>query len=86
MGLFGGLVAGGLLGAFLAVDFGWRVGAALGFATWYAMYMGVLAAGVTAKGIDPGQLKARFWPQATIDTTKETIEWAKEKNPLGPRS
>jgi hypothetical protein len=85
-GLIGGLLAGGLIGAFLCYDFGWRVGAALGFATAYAVYLGVLGGRVAAGGIDVDAIKLRFWPQQTIDTAKETIEWAKARNPLGPKS
>jgi len=45
-----------------------------------------MAAHVARDGIDEEALKARFVPQATIDTTKETIEWAKAKVPFGPKS
>ena len=86
VGLAGGLVGGGLLGAFLADDFGWRVGAALGLAVAIAVYAGVLGGRVAAGGVDAEAIKLRFWPQQTIDTTRETIEWAKARNPLGPRS
>jgi hypothetical protein len=85
-GLVAGLVAGGLCGAFLAYDFGWRVGAALGFATLYAAFLITLGARIAAVGIDTEKIKLRFWPQQTIDTTRETIEWAKARNPLGPKS
>ena len=85
-GLVAGFILGALLGAFLAYDFGWRVGAALGFATFYAVYVGVLAGRVASAGIDFDKIKLRFWPQQTIDTTRETIEWAKARNPLGPKS
>jgi hypothetical protein len=84
-GLVAGFVAGGLIGAFLADDFGWRVGAALGFATFYAVYVGVLAARA-ASAVDVEKIKVRFWPQQTINTTRETIEWAKARNPLAPKS
>jgi hypothetical protein len=85
-GLVAGAVAGGLLGAFLAVDFGWRVGVALGLVVALGTYLAVLAMSVTDGGLDQDKLKARFWPQTTIDTTRETIEWAKARNPRGPRS
>lgn len=86
VGLFGGAVLGGFVGAFLAYDFGWRVGAALAFAAAYAVYLGVLASRVAASGIDTEKIKARFWPQQSIDTAKESIEWAKAQNPLAPKS
>ncbi len=85
-GFIVGLVLGVLLGAFTAITFdpqaGAGVGVTLGLLAWIAL-MGVR---VARQGIDTEALKARFWPQATIDTTLETIEWAKTKNPRGPRS
>ncbi|HEY5628107.1 MAG TPA: hypothetical protein VIR16_01225 [Candidatus Limnocylindrales bacterium] len=85
-GLIGGAVLGVLIGAFLAYDFGWRVGAALGIAVALAAYMGVRSARVASQGVDTETIKLRFWPQQTIDTTRETIEWAKTRNPLAPKS
>jgi hypothetical protein len=85
-GLIAGFIAGGLVGAFLAYDFSWRVGAAIGFATAYAVYLAVLIARVAANGIDTEKIKLRFWPQQTIETTRETIEWAKAQNPFAPKS
>ena len=85
-GLVAGAVLGALIGAFSAITFGWRVGVALGITIGLAAWpilMGVTAA---RAGIDTDALKARFWPQTTIDTTKETIEWAKARSPLGPTS
>ena len=41
---------------------------------------------VRRQGIDTETLKQRFYPATTIDTTKESIEWAKARLPLGPRS
>jgi hypothetical protein len=85
-GLVGGALLGALLGAFTAITFGWRVGAALGVATWLAAWPILMGVSLARAGIDADTLKARFWPQATIDTTKETIEWAKARSPLGPTS
>ncbi len=85
-GLVAGAIVGGLAGAFLAIDFGWRVGVALGIVVAVAVYLAVLGKSVADSGIDADKLKARFWPQATIDTTRETIEWAKARIPRGPRS
>ncbi|HEY5435736.1 MAG TPA: hypothetical protein VIK13_10925 [Candidatus Limnocylindrales bacterium] len=82
-GAIGGLVAGALLGAllgaFLSITFGWRVGIALGVATFLAAWPVLMGLRVQRQGIHPEELKARFWPQVTIDTTKETIEWAKAR-------
>jgi hypothetical protein len=85
-GLIAGLIAGGLVGAFSAITFGPRVGCALGLAAALAAWPLLMALAVSRQGIDGETLKARFWPQATIDTAKETIEWAKSRTPLGPTS
>jgi hypothetical protein len=80
-----GILTGALLGAFTAIAFGPRVGIALALAvalTVFAATWGYLA----RTGIDVEELKKRFIPQATIDTARETIEWAKQQNPLAPRS
>jgi hypothetical protein len=45
-----------------------------------------MAAGVQREGIDVEALRARFFPDETIATTKETIEWVRERTPLGPTS
>jgi len=85
-GLIGGAILGALVGAFSAITFGWRVGAALGVAAALAGWPILMGVTVARDGIDTEALKARFWPQTTIDTTKETIEWAKARSPLGPTS
>jgi hypothetical protein len=85
-GLFGGAILGALVGAFSAITFGWRVGAAVGVTAALAGWPILMGIRVSRAGIDGEALKARFWPQTTIDTTKETIEWAKARSPLGPRS
>ena len=85
-GLAGGLVLGALLGALTAISFGAQAGAAVGVTIGLIAWPSLMVARVARAGIDTEALKARFWPQATIDTTMETIEWAKARNPLGPRS
>jgi hypothetical protein len=85
-GLVAGFIMGALLGAFLAITFGWQVGIALGTAVGLGTWSALMAARVARDGIDEEALKARFVPQATIDTTKETIEWAKTRVPFGPKS
>ena len=85
-GLFGGLVVGALVGAFTAITFDPRAGAGVGVTIGLIAWSGLMGARVARQGIDTEALKARFWPQTTIDTTLETIEWAKAKNPRGSRS
>jgi hypothetical protein len=88
-GFFSGLLAGGLagalVGAFLSITFGLRVGAALGFAVFFILWPALMAIRTQRQGIDVEQLKARFYPAITIETTKESIEWAKARFPGGPR-
>lgn len=85
-GLVGGAILGAAVGAFSAITFGWRVGIAVGVAVGLVAWPISMGLRVAREGIDAEALKARFWPQTTIDTTKETIEWAKARMPLGPRS
>jgi hypothetical protein len=85
-GLVGGAIAGLFVGWFLATDFGPRAGAALGTATFFAAWVALELVTLQRQGIDAEELKRRFWPQETIETTKESIEWAKARLPLGPKS
>jgi MFS family permease len=88
-GAIGGLVAGAifgvLIGALSAIRFGPGPGVALGIAVGGIVWIALAARALMDVGIDGDKLKARFWPSLTIDTTKETIEWVRERTPLGPR-
>lgn len=86
IGLILGGLAGAALGAFTAISFDVQAGAAVGVTIGLMAWIVLLGARTARQGIDTEALKARLWPQTTIDTTMETIEWAKAKNPLGPRS
>ena len=66
--------------------FGLRVGVALGIATFLAAWSVLMGLRVRRQGIDVEALKARFIPQTTIDTTKESIEWAKARVQREPKS
>jgi hypothetical protein len=85
-GLVAGALLGALAGAFLSITFGLRVGIALGVATFLAAWSVLMGLRVRRQGIDIEALKDRFIPQATIDTTKESIEWAKARVQREPRS
>ena len=37
-------------------------------------------------GIDGEAMKKKFMPEATIELTKETIEWVRARTPLVPKS
>lgn len=85
-GLIGGAILGALLGALTAVALGPRVGAAIGVTVGLLTWLALMGRGVASEGIDGEELKNRFWPRTTIETTKETIEWVREQTPLGPKS
>jgi len=85
-GLIVGAIAGALIGALTAIALGPRVGAAIGVTIALIVWLALIGIQVARRGIDGAALKARFWPQQTIDTTKETIEWVREQAPLGPKS
>ena len=86
IGVFAGLFGGAVLGAFLSITFGLRVGFALGVTAFWAFFAVLMGLRVQRTGIDVEGLKARFIPQVTIDTAKESLEWAKERVPTGPQS
>jgi hypothetical protein len=81
-----GVVLGALLGGFTAITFDWGPAAALGLATAYLAWIGLMSADAARTGIDTEALKNRFIPSQTIDTTKETIEWLKRRMPRGNES
>ena len=85
-GLVGGLIVGVLLGFLTAFAPGPRVGSAIGVATGLIAWMALLGNGVRRGGFDMDALKERYWPARTIEVTKETIEWARERMPLMRRS
>ena len=84
--LVGGAFAGLLLGLLTAFAPGHRVGAAIGVAAGLVTWIALLFAGIARGGFDTDALKDRFWPAKTIEATKETIEWARERMPLLRRS
>ena len=77
---------GALLGAFSAITFGRQVGAALGVAVALLLWPVLIAFVLSRRGVDFDAIKARLWPDVTIETTKETIEWVRERTPLGRKS
>ena len=85
-GLFIGAIFGLIFGAFLSITFGTRAGAGLGVFTFLLLWPILHGVRLSRQGIDAEALKQRFYPAATIDTTKESIEWAKARLPLGPKS
>jgi hypothetical protein len=86
LGLSIGAGIGVIVGVLTAIAFGWRVGIAIGFTVALGTTLAML--GLEARNIkfDEESMKARFYPQRTIDMTKETIEWARERMPLSRKS
>jgi hypothetical protein len=83
---FVGAVSGALLGLLAAVNTGPRVAAAMGVAALLLFWPCVAAYLVFRHGVDRDKLRARFVPEKTIETTKETIEWVREQLPLKQKS
>jgi hypothetical protein len=89
-GAIGTLVAGALAG--LALGFltaaapGPNVGAAIGVAAGLITWMALMGLSLGRGGFDTEKLKAAYLPNRTIEVTKETIEWARERMPLMRRS
>ena len=85
-GLVGGAIAGALLGVLTAIATGPRVGAAIGVAVGLMAWIGLMGVDIARHGVDTEELKERFWPDRTIEVTKETIEWARKRMPLMRKS
>jgi len=81
-----GAICGALLGLLAAAGPGPRVAAAMGVAALLLFWPIVAAYLVFRHGVDTAKLRARFVPEQTIETTKETIEWVREQMPLGRKS
>ncbi|MEX2183976.1 MAG: hypothetical protein WEC14_05975 [Chloroflexota bacterium] len=82
-GLIGLAILGAAVGAFTAITFGPQVGIGIGIAVGYVAWAALLAADVARSGVDLEALKARFMPTQTIDTSKETLEWLRQRMPPG---
>lgn len=85
-GLVGGAAAGILLGLLTAMAPGSRVGAAFGVLAMLIAWPALSGLDASRTGIDTEALKARFYPGQTIETTKETIEWVRQRTPHGRKS
>jgi hypothetical protein len=81
VGVLLGVVFGALTAVALSVQVAVAVGLAVGLLVWTAA-LGFLA---FREGLDFDALKSRFVPHETIDTTRETIEWIRERVPVGKR-
>ncbi len=80
------VAAGVVIAVVLASPLGPRVGSAIGLAVALAGWPILGGVRLARAGVDVEALKAKFYPSATIDSAKETIEWVRERTPLGRRS
>jgi MFS family permease len=85
-GLAIGVGLGLLIAVFSSIAFGWQVGIAIGITFGLITWVGMAAYEATHLEFDEETMKKRFWPEVTINTTKETIEWAKARMPLSRKS
>lgn len=84
--LFGGAILGALLGGLTVVSIPGTVGAALGVLVALICWPVLAGRDVMRTGIDGEAMKKKFTPEATIELTKETIEWVRARTPLVPKS
>lgn len=84
--LVGGAVAGVTLGFLTAAAPGPNVGAAIGVAAGLITWMALMGTSLARGGFDTDELKKAYLPDRTIQVTKETIEWARERMPLMRKS
>lgn len=82
----GGLVVGAIVGALSAVDVGVQVGVGIGIAVGYVVWIALMVGALVGEGIDTDALKARFIPNQTIETSKETLAWLQSRMPPGTGS
>jgi hypothetical protein len=85
-GLFAGALGGAILGVITAASIPPTVGAALGVLVALLAWPVLSGRAVIAGGIDGEAIKQRFMPDQTIEMTKETIEWVRQRTPLVPKS
>jgi hypothetical protein len=84
--LVAGAIAGVLLGLVTVISIPAQVGAALGVLVALIAWPALAGRDVLRTGIDGEALKKKFTPEATIELTKETIEWVRARTPLVPKS
>jgi len=81
--ILGGAVAGAALGAISAAETGVQVGAAIGITAGYVIWLLMMMVDIVRTGVDFDDLKQRFYPTQTIETSKETLAWLQSKMPPG---
>lgn len=82
-GFVGGFIVGAVIGLLMALGIENRVAGAIGVTVALAAWSAFMGYRVQREGIDMDAFVARFIPQKTIDTTRETTEWVRSRTPLG---
>jgi hypothetical protein len=85
-GLVGLAIAGAVIGWVTGSQMPGGVGAALGVLVALIAWPLLAGRDVMRTGIDGEAIKKKFMPDATIELTKETIEWVRARTPLVPKS
>ena len=81
--ILAGVVGGAVLGAISAIDVGVQVGIGIGLTVAYGAWIAFMAMDIARSGVDTDDLKARFYPTQTIETSKETLAWLQSRMPPG---
>jgi hypothetical protein len=81
--LLAGLVGGALIGAVSAIDVGVQVAVGIGITVAYVTWIALMGIDIARTGVDVDDLKARFYPTQTIETSKETLAWLQSRMPPG---
>ena len=81
-----GAILGLLIGVLTAIALDPQVGAAVGVTVAFIAWPILMGIRIARQGVNGDELKAKFWPDVTIETTKETIEWVRQRMPLGRES
>jgi len=81
--VIGSILVGAIVGALTAITYSAQVAAGIGITVGYAVWIVAMAMDVARTGIDMEALKLRFYPTATIETSKETLEWLQRRMPPG---
>jgi hypothetical protein len=81
-----GAVGGLILGALSAITFRVQVAVAIGIAVFLGAWIVACVFALARGGFDPSAWARKFYPGQSIDSAKETIEWVRERTPLGPKS
>ena len=79
-------VIGLLLGLLTVVSLPATVGAAIGVLLALISWPVLAGRDLARTGIDGEAIAKKFTPEATIELTKETIEWVRARTPLVPKS